>query len=215
MTLPMTLPKPLRLGLTGGIGSGKSTVSALWVALGASLVDTDAIARSLTAAGGAAMPTLTKAFGPNIAAPDGAMDRVRMRDLVFKDAAIKAQLEGILHPMIGVEVQRQATAAMQAGAPVIVFDVPLLAESKHWRERVDRCLVVDCLEATQVQRVSQRPGWTEAAAQQVVAQQATRAVRRAVADAVIFNDGIDKAALQAAVQALWTRWVTKSGHHRA
>jgi dephospho-CoA kinase len=76
-------------------------------------------------------------------------------------------------------------------------------------------LVVDCLEATQVQRVSQRPGWTEAAAQQVVAQQATRAVRRAVADAVIFNDGIDKAALQAAVQALWTRWVTKSGHQRA
>jgi dephospho-CoA kinase len=205
----------LRLGLTGGIGSGKSTVSAMWVALGAALVDTDAIARSLTAAGGAAMPALTLAFGPNIAAPDGAMDRARVRDLVFNDSHAKVRLESILHPMIGAEVQRQAATATQAGAPVVVFDVPLLAESKHWRERVDRCLVVDCLEATQVLRVSQRPGWSEAAAQQVVAQQASRAVRRAVADAVIYNDGIDKQALQAAVQALWTRWVTKSGPKQA
>jgi dephospho-CoA kinase len=205
----------LRLGLTGGIGSGKSTVSALWVALGATLVDTDAIARSLTAAGGPAMPALTKAFGPDIAAPDGAMDRARMRDLVFNDSAAKVKLEGILHPMIGAEVQRQAAIATHAGAPVIVFDVPLLAESKQWRERVDRCLVIDCSQATQVQRVSQRPGWSEAAAQQVVAQQASRAVRRAVADAVIYNDGIDKQALQAAVQAVWTRWVTKSGPKQA
>jgi dephospho-CoA kinase len=200
----------LRIGLTGGIGSGKSTVAQQLVALGAALVDTDAIARQLTAPAGAAMPAITAAFGPSLVAPDGALDRVAMRRLVFSTPQAKAQLEALLHPLIGEQAQRQAQAARDAGASVIVFDVPLLAESRAWRQRVDRVLVVDCLTATQVDRVSQRPGWTEDAAQAVVAQQAPRAVRRRVADAVVYNDGITREALQREVHALWAAWTAKA-----
>jgi dephospho-CoA kinase len=127
-----------------------------------------------------------------------------MRRLAFGDPAIKAQLEAILHPLIGEEAQRQAAQA--AGRPV-VFDVPLLTESRHWRARVDRVLVVDCRESTQVERVALRPGWDAEGARRVVAQQATRAARRAIADAVIFNDGIGLEALDAEVHALWTGWI--------
>lgn len=194
----------LRLGLTGGIGSGKSTVARLWVDRGACLVDTDAIARNLTAAGGAAMPALARAFGPEIVAADGALAREVMRSLAFGDATAKQRLEGILHPLIGAEAARQAAAAEPGAA--IVFDVPLLAESAHWRGRVDKVLVVDCPEDTQVARVARRPGWDEAMARRVVAQQAGRAARRSVADAVIFNDGISLAALAREVQSLGACW---------
>ena len=149
-----------RIGLTGGIGSGKSTVAALLVECGAGLVDTDAIARALTAPGGAALAALSAAFGPELIGPDGALDRDRMRALAFGDAATKLRLEAVLHPMIGAESARQADAL---GDRCIVFDVPLLAESSHWRARVDRVLVVDCPEALQVRRVIQRSGWDEAA----------------------------------------------------
>lgn len=191
------------LGLTGGIGSGKSTVASVLVGLGAHLVDTDAIARALTQAGGAAIPALQAAFGPQAIAADGALDREQMRSLAFADLGAKRRLEAILHPLIGQEAQRQA--ALAQSRPV-VFDVPLLTESSHWRARVSRVLVVDCLESTQVARVAQRPGWDETAALRVVAQQASRAARRGIADAVIFNDGLDLPALQAEVAALWWAW---------
>jgi dephospho-CoA kinase len=194
---------PPTIGLTGGIGSGKSTVAALLVARGAHLVDTDAIARSLTAPGGAAMPAVAQAFGPAFVAPDGALDRARMRALAFADAGAKARLEAILHPLIGAEASRQAASA--GGRPV-VFDVPLLTPGSAWRARVARVLVVDCSEDTQAARVAARPGWDEALARSVIAQQIPRAQRRALADAVIHNDGLTLEALGAEVQALWSLW---------
>jgi len=196
----------LRIGLTGGIGSGKSTVARLLADHGAAVIDTDAISRQLTLPGGAAMPAIAQTFGADMVATDGALDRQRMRTLVFGKPAARQQLEAILHPMIGAETARQAEAAVAAGATVLVFDVPLLVESGHWRARVDRVLVVDCAEDTQVQRVMARSGWTEAAVRAVIAQQATRAERRAVADAVILNDGLSLAALADEVNALWQRW---------
>lgn len=200
----MTLRRPVALGLTGGIGSGKSTVAGLLVAEGACLVDTDAIARALTLPGGAAMPALRDTFGAAAVAADGALDRGFMRQLVFQDPAAKLRLESILHPLIGAEARRQAEAA---GDKPVVFDVPLLTESSHWRARVQRVLVVDCSEDTQAARVAARPGWDEAAARRVIAQQAPRAARRAIADAVIHNDGIPLNTLQQAVRALWRQWL--------
>jgi dephospho-CoA kinase len=197
------MPAAMKIGLTGGIGSGKSTVARCLVDCGAHLVDTDAIARALTLPGGLAMPALAAAFGAAAVAPDGSLDRAAMRQRVFADEQVRSRLEAILHPLILQEALRQA--ALSAGRPV-VFDVPLLAESSHWRQRVDRVLVVDCDEATQVQRVSQRPGWTEAAARAVMAQQAPRAARRAVADAVIHNDRIGLEQLAGEVRALWALW---------
>ena len=193
----------MRIGLTGGIGSGKSTVASLLVGCGAWLVDTDAIARALTAPGGGAMPALAAEFGPDIVDSDGALDRTRMRGLVFADAAARLRLEAVLHPMIGERVQQAAAAA--DGRP-IVFDVPLLAESRHWRERVDRVLVVDCAESTQLQRVVQRSGWAPDTVRSVIAQQATRVVRRSIADAVIVNDDLSLEMLGREVRALWALW---------
>ena len=193
----------MRIGLTGGIGSGKSTVAAMLAQRGAAVIDTDAIARRLTLAGGAAMPALQVAFGEQVARPDGALDRDAMRARAFTDPAVKQRLEVILHPLIGAEALREAAAAT---GRIIVFDVPLLAESAHWRSRVDRVLVVDCSAATQIERVAQRPGWTRDAAARVIDSQASRSARRAIADAVIFNDGIDIAALDVAVAALSNLW---------
>jgi dephospho-CoA kinase len=206
-----TLPSRARVatvGLTGGIGSGKSTAAQSLVALGAHLVDTDAIARGLTLPGGAAVPTLTAEFGADALTADGALDREKMRRLVFADPGAKARLEAILHPLIGAEAGRQAAAA--GGRPV-VFDVPLLSESSHWRARVDRVLVIDCGEATQAARVARRPGWTEDAARRVIAQQASRAARRAMADAVIDNDGFTIDRFRAELRALWALWFPAQG----
>lgn len=193
----------LRIGLTGGIGSGKSTVAAMLAAHGAAVIDTDAIARQLAQPGGAAIPVIREAFGDEFIDATGGMDRERMRSLVFADASTRRRLEGILHPMIGIETERQAALS---AAQVKVFDVPLLVESGHWRHRVDRVLVVDCSEATQIERVVQRAGWTTDAARAVIAQQASRDARRACADAVIANDGITTAELAAEVRDLWGRW---------
>jgi dephospho-CoA kinase len=197
----------MKIGLTGGIGSGKSTVARLLVGRGATLVDTDAIARALTLPGGAAMAAIAEAFGAAMVTADGALDRERMRALVFADPGAKARLEAILHPLIGAEAQRQAATA---GSGVVVFDVPLLTESRHWRDRVDRILVVDCPEATQLERVLQRPGWLEDTARRVIQQQAQRAARRAIADAVVFNHGVTLAALADEVGALWALWNNRS-----
>lgn len=196
------------IGLTGGIGSGKSTAAQGLVALGAHLVDTDAIARALTLPGGAAIPALAAEFGADALAADGALDREKMRRLVFADPGAKARLEAMLHPLIGAEASRRAAAS--GGRPV-VFDVPLLTESSHWRARVDRVLVIDCDEATQAARVAQRPGWTEEVARRVIAQQAPRAARRASADAVICNEGLTIAQFQAELRALWALWFPTPG----
>ena len=195
--------KAARFGLTGGIGSGKSTVAGMLVECGAVLVDTDAIAHALTAPQGAALPALAREFGNDIIAADGAMDRQAMRARVFADVSAKRRLEAILHPMIGAEAEAQAAAA--ASRPV-VFDVPLLAASSHWRQRVQRILVVDCAEDTQVRRVMQRSGWSDEQVRRVIAQQTPRAARRAMADAVIFNDDLTLDALRIQVQALWLHW---------
>jgi len=195
--------RPLAIGLTGGIGSGKSTVAAMLAAHGAVLIDTDAIARRLTLPGGAAIEPLRAAFGDDLIGPDGAMDRARMRAQVFTDPTAKARLEAILHPLIGLECDRQAEAA---GGAMRVFDVPLLVESARWRARVDRVLVVDCREEVQVERVLARSGWAHEIVLAVIRQQASRAARRAAADAVIFNDGIGLEELAGEVASVWRHW---------
>ena len=203
----------MRIGLTGGIGSGKSTVAALLAQCGATLIDTDAIARQLSQPGAAAIDPIRLEFGADFIAAGGALDRERMRALAFSEPAAKRRLEAILHPLIGAEAERQAQAAYAAhAAPAIVFDVPLLVESGHWRARVDAVLVVDCLEATQSRRVLARPGWTVATVRAVIDQQAPRAQRRACADAVIFNDAIDLNPLRETVASLWQAWTQA---HRA
>ena len=199
----MALQNTLRIGLTGGIGSGKSTVAALLVAHGANLIDTDVIAREIAQPGGIAIAAIREAFGPEALNEAGGLDRAAMRSRVFADPLVKRRLEAILHPLIGIETQRRADAA---GAAVRVFDVPLLAESAHWRDRVDRVLVVDCSDATQLRRVLQRSGWSAEVVQAVIAQQAHRSQRRACADAVIHNDGISLDELAAEVSALWAAW---------
>ena len=198
----------LRIGLTGGIGSGKSTVAALLQEQGAALVDTDAIARQLTLSGGAAIEPIRAAFGAEFIGAAGALDRAAMRALAFSDPSAKRRLEAILHPLISTETERQAKRAQAARA--IVFDVPLLVESGRWRARVDKVLVVDCQEATQLRRVVARSGWAAADVQAVIAQQASREQRRASADAVIFNDTITEAQLADEVWAIWQRWTLES-----
>jgi dephospho-CoA kinase len=199
--------RPLYIGLTGGIGSGKSTVSGLLVAQGAALVDTDAIARALTAPGGAAMPAIGEAFGAQMVGADGALDRDRMRALAFAEPSAKQRLEAILHPLIGEQARQAADEAASSGARAVVFDVPLLAESAHWRARVDRVLVVDCTPGTQIQRVMTRSGWPHETVQRVIEQQAPRERRRALADAVIFNEALSLGALQEEVRSLWQHWL--------
>jgi len=193
----------LRIGLTGGIGSGKSTVAALLAAHSAAIIDTDAIARRLTLPGGAAIPAIRKGFGNGFIDASGALDRDYMRALAFTDLQAKRRLEAILHPLIGIETAREADASK---ASVKVFDVPLLVESNRWRAIVDRVLVVDCSEETQVQRVVRRAGWAEDAVRKIIQQQATRDARLAAADAVIRNDGLTLEALASEVDALWARW---------
>jgi dephospho-CoA kinase len=175
----------LTIGLTGGIGSGKSTVAELFGARGAAVVDTDQIAHALCAPGGAAMPALLAEFGPAFATADGALDRIRMRELVFADHGAKSRLEAILHPRIRSAAD---AAALAASGPYIVFVVPLLVESGNWRERVTRVLTVDCSEGTQVARVMARNGLKEAQVKAIMAAQVARAARLAAADDVVDND---------------------------
>ena len=174
------------VGLTGGIGCGKSTVADLFAARGASLVDTDVIAHQLTVPGGAAMPALLREFGPTFATPDGAMDRARMRNLVFADPGARTRLEAILHPMIRTATVAAAEAATGA---YLIYVVPLLVESGNWRTRVQRILAIDCQEATQIARVMARSGLAEAQVKAIMAAQASRQQRLDAADDVIDNDG--------------------------
>jgi dephospho-CoA kinase len=190
----------VRLGLTGGIGSGKSTVAAMLQGLGATLIDADAISRASTAAGGSAMAAIQQAFGDAFITPDGALDRDRMRALVFADPSAKQRLEQIVHPLVRAEIDRHC-AAQTSGCAVL--DLPLLVESSAWRERVDTIWVVDCQPETQIQRVMRRNGWPRAQVEAVLATQATREQRLAVAHTVIDNDHATLEQLETQVRAAY------------
>lgn len=187
------------VGLTGGIGSGKSTVADLFVQHGAALVDTDAISHELTGPHGAAMTAIVAEFGPTVLRADGGLDRLAMRQLVFSSPAAKTRLEAILHPLIHSESMARCAAA--GSAPYVLLAVPLLVEAEGFRERVDRVLVVDCSETSQVARVIARSGLTSDAARAIIATQATRAQRLAAADDLIDNDG-GRESLDAQVEVL-------------
>jgi dephospho-CoA kinase len=177
-----------RIGLTGGIGSGKSTVAGMLAECGAVIVDADTISRQTTAAGGAAIAAIEQIFGVSFLTPTGALDRDAMRQLVFSDPAAKLRLETIIHPLVTAETIRQVCDAESAGARCLVFDVPLLVESGRWRHQVDQVLVVDCTEERQISRVMVRNGWTREAVLKVMAGQASRAQRLAAADICIYNE---------------------------
>jgi dephospho-CoA kinase len=176
------------VALTGGVGSGKSTIAGLLANLGAGIVDADLIAHELTQPGGAAIEPLRETFGPQAIGADGALDRAWMRAHVFADASARRQLEGIVHPLVRTRMREQADALARAGAPYTVAVIPLLVESGRARERAHRILLVDCSVETQLRRVVQRPGIDAALAEGIIAAQASRAQRLAVADDVIFNE---------------------------
>jgi dephospho-CoA kinase len=191
------------VGLTGGIGSGKSAAAAEFGRLGAAVVDTDAIAHELTEAGGSAIPEIQRVFGPAAIDASGAMDRGKMRARVFADPGTKQALEALLHPLIREESQRRIAAAR---APYVIHVVPLLVESPGYRRRVDRVLVIDAPEELQVERVRSRSGLSEAEVRAIVAAQATRAQRLAAADDVIENRGTIEA-LREQVAALHRKYL--------
>lgn len=173
------------VGLTGGIGSGKSAVADLLAQQGAAIIDTDQIAHALTAPGGAAIRPIAEQFGDSFLTPEGALDRAAMRERVFSDAAAKRQLEAILHPLIR---QQTRIEAERVPGSYLVFVVPLLVESGRWKDSVDRVLVVDCSEALQLERVMRRSQLSAEQVRAIMATQASREARLAVADDVIVND---------------------------
>ncbi len=212
------------VGLTGGIGSGKSAAAECFAALGAALVDTDAIARELTVAGGAAIEPIRAAFGPAALTPDGALDRPAMRQRAFADAAVRARLEAILHPLIRAESERQISHSHVGGTTVcrpasadfsyVILVVPLLVETGGYRERVDRVVVVDCPEEMQIARVMARNGLSRTEVLAIMAAQASRAERLAAADDVIANDaGLEK--LQAQVARAHAVYLEMARKHAA
>jgi len=189
-------------GLTGGIGSGKSEVARLLVELGARVIDTDEISRQLTARDGLAIPEIGEIFGANYITAEGALDRARMRQLVFSDPASKMRLQNILHPMILAETKTRAL--MPSLAPYTLVVVPLLFESMRYRNWLQRVIVVDCPETGQIRRTMQRNGLDETAVRAIMAQQMTRAMRLHLADEIIHNDG-DLDALKIEVAQLHQR----------
>jgi dephospho-CoA kinase len=195
------------VGLTGGIGSGKSAAADLFAELGAAVVDTDAIAHELTVPGGTAMGALSSAFGDGVIAADGALDRAAMRRRVFADTAAKTLLEAILHPMIRAESERRCA---EARAPYVVLVVPLLVESGNLHQGVQRVAVVDCPEELQVQRVTARSGLSADEARAIMATQVSRKRRLAAADDVIDNSG-DRASLRARICQLHRCYLEMSG----
>jgi dephospho-CoA kinase len=193
--------------LTGGIGSGKSTVASILANAGAAVMDADAISRSLTLPGGRAIPAILAEFGEQLLAPDGAMDRDAMRAQVFSNPQSKRQLEAIIHPLVGQVLQEESHAALAAGHACLVYDVPLLVESgDRWRRQVDWVCVVDCEVETQIQRVMRRNQLSRAEIERIISQQASRQQRLSCADAVIFNEGIDLAHLKQLVHEMMARF---------
>lgn len=197
------MPEPYCIGLTGGIGCGKSTAAGMFEALGAAVIDTDAISHELTRAGGGAIPAIRQVFGAESIAPDGALDRSKMRERVFRDAQAKQKLERILHPLIRQEARSRIA---RARAPYVIVVVPLLLETGAYRDVVKRVLVVDCDEAGQIARTTARSGLQPAEVRAIMASQVPRATRLAAADDVLRNDaGLD--ALQRDVAALHARYL--------
>ncbi len=194
----------IAVGLTGGIGSGKSTVADLFAARGVPLVDTDVIAHRVTAPHGVAMPQIAAQFGPEFVAADGSMDRARMRALVFGDEAARKRLEAITHPLIRAETEREAR---EANGLYVILVVPLLVESGAWKTRVNRVLTVDCSVETQIARVMSRNGFTREQVLAIIARQATREARLAAADDVIVNDDVTLDALAQDVEILHQRYL--------
>ena len=177
------------IGLTGGIGSGKSVVAQRLADLGATVIDADDIAHRITAPGGCAIPAIEATFGPEYITADGSLDRAKMRRLVFENPSALQSLEAITHPLIRSETAHQAALAHQNGAFYLLFVVPLLIESGAWRKLLDRLIVIDCPPEKQIQRVMQRSKLSQIEVEQIIAKQATRADRLAAADTVIVNDG--------------------------
>ena len=201
----------LVVALTGGIGSGKSTVADVFAVLGAAVVDTDVIAHELTAAQGRAIPEIAAAFGCDVLRPDGALDRAAMRHLVFSDVSVKDRLEAILHPMIRRESEVQCRNA--TAAPYVVLVVPLFVENAAYRQLVDRVLVVDCDESAQLARVAARSGFSGDEIRAIMATQASRADRLALADDVIANDE-EHDRLRARVAELHQHYLALAGVNR-
>lgn len=174
------------IGLTGGIGSGKTTIANMFAGYGAAIVDTDLIAHELTCPQGLAMPAILSRFGPQFVNPDGSMNRQRMREHVFSNPDARHQLEQILHPLIRQQTEQ---AAQTTPGLYLIFVVPLLTESGNWWQKADRILVIDCEEQTQIQRVMQRNHLSQQQVMDIMHAQATRQQRAEIADDIIFNDG--------------------------
>ena len=206
---------PLRLGLTGGIGSGKSTVAALLERSGAAVIDADAIARELTATAGLAMPAIVAAFGAEFMTPEGALEREKMRTLAYADANAKQKLEAILHPLIRQETLRLSELAAAKKRKCIVFDVPLLVESATWRRQVDQVLVVDSTPEVQISRVMARSHLSRAEVEKIISSQASRERRLGAADIVIFNVGLSLEALADEVRQISKRFGLSSALNEA
>jgi dephospho-CoA kinase len=196
------------VGLTGGIGSGKSTVADLFAAHGVPLVDTDLIAHRITAPHGMAMPRIAAEFGTAFVAADGSLDRARMRELVFSDDGARKRLEAITHPLIRAETEREQR---EAQGPYVIVVVPLLVESGSWKGRVNRVLTVDCSVDTQISRVMSRNGFSRDQVLAIIARQATREARLAAADDVIDNDNAPLDALKAQVDAQHRAYLSLAG----
>lgn len=196
------------VGLTGGIGSGKSTVANLFAAHGVPLVDTDLIAHRITAPHGIAMPQIAAEFGDSFVAADGSLDRARMRTLVFADEGARKRLEGITHPLIRAETEREQR---EAQGPYVIVVVPLLVESGSWKKRVNRVLTVDCSVDTQISRVMSRNGFSREQVLAIIARQATREARLAAADDVIDNDNVPLDELKAHVNTQHDVYLSLAG----
>ena len=196
------------VGLTGGIGSGKSTVADLFAAHGVPLVDTDLIAHRITAPHGIAMPQIAAKFGDSFVAADGSLDRARMRKLVFSDDGARKHLEGITHPLIRAETEREQR---EAQGPYVIVVVPLLVESGSWKTRVNRVLTVDCSVETQISRVMSRNGFSREQVLAIIARQATREARLVAADDIIDNDNAALEALKAQVDAQHRVYLSLAG----
>lgn len=192
----MQQPAIKRIGLTGGIGSGKSTFAAMLAKRGFDVIDADAISKELTSTGGLAIAKVREVFGDSAIALDGSMNRGQMRTLVFSHPQAKKQLENILHPLIRASIADQLRAIESKGKPLAILDIPLLVESSHWQEELDGIIVVDCSQSRQLSRVMARNGWTQSQTQAVLDTQASRQERLAVANWVIDNDHDDLNALQ-------------------
>jgi dephospho-CoA kinase len=196
--LKMRLPL---IGLTGGIGSGKTTVSDLLAQLGAGVIDTDLIAHQITSPGGCAIAPIQTYFGSDFIDSIGALDRSKMRSLVFQNHEAKKALEAITHPLIKQETIKLAKQLAEDGFPYLVFVVPLLVESGNWKGQIDHLIVVDCPEEHQIERVMQRSNLSRSEVMRIMKAQATRRERLAVADTVIENQG-KLAELKEAVEQL-------------